>query len=93
MTAGPIHDESRRYAAPTGTPLPASLEDLEQGGQWLSIGQPINEAAQREDATAEAVAVGDYRGHLELTYQPPQPYRPNRAARRAAARTAKRGHR
>ena len=93
MTDPPSIDTTRVYIAPTGTPLPASLEDLEQGGQWLSSGQPINEAARLAYAAEYLGLVGDARAHLELTYQPPQPYHPNRATRRAAARTARQGHR
>lgn len=92
MTGLAIHDESRIYLAPAGTLLPASHDDLERGGQWLDVGTPVERDLGL--ITADPPRPDANRTwHLDITYQLPEPYRPNRSARRAAARAAKRGHR
>lgn len=83
----------RIYIAPAEAPPPKSIHELEQSATWIDIGYPVTEAARREDEATREQAEAWYSGHLEVTYQMPEPYRPNRATRRALARTTRRGHR
>jgi hypothetical protein len=76
----------RIYFAPAGTE-PPTMADL-VGSGWQPVGQ-VEDDVTVADIQPHMDAVASYSAHLSQVYRIPEPYRPNRADRRAAARQSK----
>lgn len=81
--SGPNLDGARVYFAPAGTE-PPTIADLD-GGDWQPVGQVEGDVTVT-DIQPHMDAVASYSAHLSRVYRLSEPYRPNRADRRAAAR-------
>lgn len=82
------------YFAPAGTAPPGSTSRAAldaAGWQFIAQAEGFAEEVERQEMADWFDELKHH--HLGITYRPAEPYRPNRATRRAAARDAKRAQR